>query len=200
MRINAPIPLIIVIEMAVLETNKKLSYKRFIPMVVLMATGGFFIVTGKADADIFKYGIDVFDYQFRSEIIYFITIVVGFFHYYNITRDEQESKNIFINTSFGFIDSIGSAVGYGLIIDKGMNVASGLLKEIYGLQQFFNDAASVDYFSIGSVVIAVIVIGTVKIYQMGKESVFEITHSFKDVNTTTENNPTPKKKSNGKKK
>ncbi len=186
--------------MAVLETNKKLSYKRFIPMVVLMATGGFFIVTGKADADIFKYGIDVFDYQFRSEIIYFITIVVGFFHYYNITRDEQESKNIFINTSFGFIDSIGSAVGYGLIIDKGMNVASGLLKEIYGLQQFFNDAASVDYFSIGSVVIAVIVIGTVKIYQMGKESVFEITHSFKDVNTTTENNPTPKKKSNGKKK
>lgn len=174
--------------MANVEGNKKLSYKRFIPMLILMGIGLFLIVTGRATLDVFKYGINVFDFNFRTEIIYFIGFVVGGFHYLFITKDKQESRNVIINTSIGFIDSIGSALGYSFIIDKGMNVASGLLKEIFGIKQFFFNSDEVDYYSLGFVVLAVIVIGTVRLYQMAHEAVFEITHPFKDANTSNQTN------------
>lgn len=162
------------------EEFKKLSYKRFIPMLLIMLLGLFFIVTGKASTEVFKYSINIFDCSYRSEVIYFIGGVIGLFHYWHITKDKQESVNIIINTSIGFIDSIGSAIGYAFIIDKGMNLGEGLLKEVFKIKQYFYNPDDVDYYSIGFVIASVIFIGAFRLYRMAQESVFEITHSFKD--------------------
>lgn len=158
--------------------NKKLSYKRFIPMLLIMLAGSLFFATGKTSSDIFRYCLVIFDCSFRSEIIYFAGSVIGFFHYWNITKDKQESVNVIINTSIGFIDSIGSAIGYAFIIDKGMNLGDGLLKEIFNIQQYFFKSEEVDYYSIGFVIGSVIFIGTFRLYKMAREAVFEIIHPF----------------------
>lgn len=68
----------------------------------------------------------------RNELVWLLAIAVGLFHFINITKDKQESFNLLLKTSSGLLDSIGSATGYGLVLNSSMNIASGLLKQLFG--------------------------------------------------------------------
>ncbi|MBS1652815.1 MAG: hypothetical protein JSU07_12475 [Bacteroidetes bacterium] len=166
--------------------NKKLSWKRFIPMLLIMVLGIVWILSGKLNLEFLKNCICFIDNWYTQLIIYFLGLVIGFFHFIHITKDKQESRNIVVNTSIGYIDSFGSAIGYSIIATQGLKMAVGLLNEILKVKLFFHEAADVDYLTFGFVVITFMFIGFYKLYKMAVEAVFEIRHPFKDAVASNE--------------
>lgn len=157
--------------------QNQLPRKRFIPMLVLILIG---LVTLIFFREYIKPSmrnvLHVVDNGLRKDLIYLIGAIIGVVHYYYQSKNE-EGKYEAVRFFSGLFTSIATAVGYAVLINSAMNIASGTMKEYFFEIPYFVKIESIDYLTIALVSLFIVFIGGYLLYKMVLEILFDFVQS-----------------------
>lgn len=158
---------------------KKKKLLGFLPFGIIFVICGVAICLGYDWSSIFKVTVPMLDSPIRYRLITLIGIFVGIIHYNFYGRKLNEYKVGWANILLSFFKSLVSSYGYAYVVNKALNVGSGVLKERFLHEKFFNDPSKVDFVSFGLVALLIVFIGCWEIWKMINEAFFKAQHTIK---------------------
>jgi len=145
-------------------------------MIVVMAIGCVLYFTRNFYLKLLNATIVVLDGDNRENIIYLIGFIIGILHYFFVTREQKENKNLFVSTSMIWVNSIASAFGYSFILNRGVNLTVGLSKDYFRIEPFFVHPEKVDHLTLLIISLIATYTGGFYLFRMAKQCVVEIAH------------------------
>lgn len=160
-------------EQKVTIPQKKLSWRRFIPMMIICAVA----IVGICFKDSTKTTVcivaNVIQTSYRSSIINALGIIIGISHFYYVGR-HNEKDSIHIRLFTGLFTSIATAIGYAYIMNSGLNFAVGIVNDVFLSKPFFVDNTHVDYVPMALITIFIIIVSGYLLWKLAEESIYEI--------------------------
>jgi flagellar biosynthesis protein FlhB len=173
--------------------KKQLSKKRFIPLLIFFVIGIILIPFKDSTPKIIHACTELLETKYRGSIINFSGILIGFSHFYYVGRHNEKLSTGFMRILLGLFTSIGTALGYAFMMNKGLDFAIGVLNEFFGIKPFFVCQDKIDYFSLSLVTIFIVFIAAYLLWKMAEESLSEIAQPSTDAEAAPANEKSQKK-------
>lgn len=152
--------------------KKKLSWKKFLPLIIIIIIGIIGIVSGYAQREnIFDLLLSIFGYEYRTELIWFISIIIGIFHFYH-TAKKKISKYAWINTSYPFLNSMFTISGIAIIFNSCMSISKGIVEEFIEKCSFFVHPENLDFVSLIGAIVVLYCFCFINVWNLIKETIF----------------------------
>jgi hypothetical protein len=154
--------------------QKKLTRKRFIPVIILISIGIILIFFKDSTKNTVCAVITVLQTSYRASIINLLGASIGVLHFYYIGRLNDKITSDVIRLVSGLFSSIATAIGYAYMMNSGLNFAIGIVDDLFLSNPFFIHPDQIDYVAISLVTLFIIGISGYLLWKLAEDFLFEI--------------------------
>jgi hypothetical protein len=146
-------------------------FKRYIPMAIIAVVGIFWIIWENPTKHGFYQTLKmIIDNDYRGEIVYFLSFVIGGFHWYYSAKAKKQSLHIIVKTGSPLFDSLSTVGTLGTGVNSALVMFRGAAGEICNEEKFFATPGIIDPLYFGIVIIVLLVICYIMFERLIKET------------------------------